>query len=132
MLAFAQFDEFKVLQVTSIMDIDFNKFSAKTWIAIILLWVTVICSGILFLFLFKTNLFTTLDTIKLILLSSAIATPIWLFNCIIILFSFEQSFTVQGTTETDFLSVAIRAALFSIPIFYIPLLIKFFFTIPSL
>ena len=108
------------------MDIDFNKFSSKTWIALILIWITLISSGILFLFLYKNNLFTTLDIFKLILLSSSISTPIWLANCLVILISFQEYFR-NDKGLVDFLLLAISAALFSIPVFYVPFLIKFFF-----
>ncbi len=107
------------------MNLDFNRFSSKAWVAIIFLWVTVICSGILFLFLYKNSLFTTLDISKLIFLSSSISIPIWLINCLLIVFSSEETFR-ENNGDVDFLLLAICSAIISIPIFYIPFFIKLF------
>lgn len=114
------------------MDVNLNKLSAKTWIAMIFIWVTVISSGLLFIFIFKRDLFISLDLGKLALLSSSITTPFWLLNCALSLLADDKIFRHAITLEVDFLHLAIASAVFTFPVFYIPFTVRFFFHISLL
>jgi len=107
------------------MEIDLNKFTSKTWVAVIFIWVTIISSGTLFIYLFRRDLFTSLDLIKLILLASSIPTPIWLINCGFAIFLAEETFRNESG-DLDFLLLAICSGLITIPVFYVPFLIRFY------
>jgi len=109
------------------MNLDLDKFKSITWLTLLLLIVTLIFPGILFVFSFNRELFLKLDLIKLILLGVAITTPIWLLNSFIM-----SIMSKEAISENENLQLTgIVGSIISIPILYLPILINFFFNITS-
>ncbi len=108
------------------MDLNLNNLKSFTWIMLILIFVFAVCSSILFIFIFNKDLFFDAELIKLLLLGLSFSLPIWLFN------SFLVGFILR-TTNADFeeltKGVGSLGSLFSLPIIYIPILIRFFWEI---
>ena len=102
------------------MDIDLNKIKSITWATVIFIAVTIIFSGVLFIFSFSRELFFKTELAKLILLSISITTPFWLLNTLLVLtFSLWDNFNPFGD---EFQTGVIGGSIISIVIFYFPIL----------
>ena len=106
-------------------NIDINKINLITFIFIPTFIVSVICPGILFVFMYGRNLFVTTDTIKLTLLCISISFPIWFINSIFIYY--DLNYNSDKILKNDDLQFAsILGSFITIPVIYIPLIIKIF------
>lgn len=67
------------------MGFDYGKIKIHTFEVIVLFTIGVIVPGFLFLFIFKRDIFLTLDSYKLTLLAISISSPIFFINALIAL-----------------------------------------------
>lgn len=105
-----------------IMNIDFNKLKESSVLALacILMFIS---TGSLFIYIFNAELFFRLDFFKIILISISITAPIWSINAFLF-----KIFEIKKENYSDSLQISIFiGCLFSIPVFYIPIILKFFF-----
>lgn len=87
----------------------------------------IISSGILFIFIFNQRLFFELDILKLLLLSMAITTPIYAFNCVIAMIGAE--FNDNEGEEERFLLIMFIGIIITLIIISLLALIKLFVAI---
>jgi hypothetical protein len=109
-------------------NIDINKIKLITFIFIPSFIVSVICPGILFVFIFNENLFIDTEIIKLTLLCISISFPIWFINSI---FTYHKIYYNSDVLlkNDDLQFASILGSFITIPILYIPILIKIFYNI---
>ncbi|TBX65197.1 hypothetical protein EZL74_12455 [Flavobacterium silvisoli] len=110
-------------------NIDLNKIKLITFIFIPSFIVSVICPGILFVFMFGKDLFINTDTIKLTLLSISVSFPIWFINSIFVYY--QLYYNSDEELENDHLQFAsILGSFMTIPVIYLPIVVKLFCEIP--
>jgi hypothetical protein len=109
------------------MELNVNQLKSITWVTLIVLTISIACSGVLIIFIFDKDLFLKIETIKLLLLAISITCPIWLLNSIIYAANVpneDQSESNEHIHVTGLVGGMITAL-----IFYIPILLNFFFLI---
>jgi hypothetical protein len=109
------------------MNLDLHKIKSITFVTFMLFCITIICPGIMFVFLFSRELFLETDTFKLILLSVSITTPIFLINSFLI--TLIQEPEINDNIDENLQITTIFGNIISLPIIYIPLIVKLFFDI---
>jgi len=106
------------------MNLDLHKIKSLTVVTFLIFCITIVCPGIMFVFLFSRELFLETDTFKLILLSVSITMPISLINSLMIGLIQEPE---KGDNLDDNLQLTvILGNIISLPIIYIPLIVKLF------
>ena len=106
------------------MNYDFNTLKPPTWVMLGAMFLSIVCPGVLFLYSFSYNLFISIDTFKLILLSSAIMLPTWVINIILVTLGYQpigKDFKVETRT--------IAASCFNMSVLYLPIIINHFYKI---
>ena len=80
-----------------------------------------ICPAIAFIFIFKQEIFSSLDNIKLLILCAVLSTPIWVVNFYLVskIEKFKQSATIN--------KLAIVTSIVSLFPLYFPAFIRIFF-----
>ncbi|MBT0810096.1 hypothetical protein KIH41_02225 [Litoribacter ruber] len=109
------------------MPLDLQELKAPAVITLLLFLISVMGSGILFTFIFYNQLFSHADTVKLLLIAFSIGSPIWLLNSYLFAHFKFVDFVAEGGANV----LAIMGALVSIPVFYLPILLGFYFEIPG-
>jgi len=109
------------------MDLDLNKIKSMTWATVVFIVVTIIISGVLFIFSFNRELFFKTELVKLILLSISITAPIWLLNTVLVLLFVKPIIP----NDEDLQGCVITGCIISIVVIYLPILVKFFFNITT-
>jgi len=109
------------------MNLDLHKIKSITFVTFLLFCITIVCPGIMFVFLFSRDLFLETDTFKLILLSISITTPISLINSFLI--GLIQKPERNDNIDDNLQLITIFGNVISLPIIYIPLIVKLFIDI---
>ena len=110
------------------MNIDLNKLSSFTWAILFFTAISIICPGILFIYIFHLEMFLKLDLLKLILVSISMTIPVWLLNYF---FTFlETNDKKNGTSDIIHLGF-LEASTLTFPVFYIPIIIGYFSCLSS-
>jgi glucan phosphoethanolaminetransferase (alkaline phosphatase superfamily) len=102
---------------------DLTKISSRGLFLYILIITSVIASGLLFIFVFNSELFLKLDTAKLFLLATAITMPIFTMACFIESLSTTN---LAENTENRILLVIVAGAFFTILFIYPVILCRLF------
>jgi hypothetical protein len=114
------------------MEINFDKikaFSAATFLQLIC---GVIVPGFLFLFIFKRDVFLSLDFFRLTTLAISITVPILIVNGIIVLISLindNKEFQDDNAFHRAIASTIYIGSALTIPVIYIPIIIGYFFNL---
>lgn len=113
------------------MNLDLHKIQALTFLTILLICGCILFPGILFLFAFNVSLFKETDAFKLILLCASGSCPIWFINTFIFFLLHKRSEKANGQLDDDPPMVTLQiysilGSIFSIPVLYIPVLIKLY------
>ena len=113
------------------MNLDLHRIKSITFVTFMLFCITIICPGIMFVFLFSRELFLETDTFKLILLSISITAPISLINSFLTMLIQEAQTDAETNEEVDenLQLTTILGNLISLPVIYIPLVVKLFYDI---
>ncbi|AFL83247.1 hypothetical protein Belba_0590 [Belliella baltica DSM 15883] len=107
------------------LNIDFSKISTEVWLTILLLLFATVIPGFLFFFIYDQYLFLNLDTTKLIFLSFAITSPLWVINSLIYLVLETK---LHDEVPTDLLKICSMAgSTFAIFIIYCVIILNIFF-----
>ena len=106
------------------MSLDLNKLNTLTVILIIIMITASVFPGSLFIYIFNKKIFLQMDFLKLILLASSIAIPIYFFNIIIATHLYPNKDNDLNLTYYSMLG-----SLFTTLVFFVPILIGFFFKI---
>lgn len=106
------------------MNLDLHRIKSITFVTVMLFCITIICPGIMFVFLFSRELFIETDTFKLILLSISITMPISLINSLLI--GLIQIDIINDNIDENLQLMNIFGNIISLPIIYIPLIVKLF------
>ncbi|WP_129024148.1 hypothetical protein [Flavobacterium sp. YO12] len=109
------------------MNLDLHRIRSITFVTVMLFCITIICPGIMFVFLFSKELFLETDTFKLILLSVSITMPISLVNSFLI--GLLQEPERNDNLDDNLQLIIILGNVISLPIIYIPLMVKLFIDI---
>lgn len=113
---------------------DFKEIPPITWSFVVMLSIGTIIPGLLLIFLFREDLFISIETVKLLFLSMGISLPVWVCNTLLTAFSLNDG-TKRKDDEVDAIhSLQISGmfgAVISVPTLYIPALVCLFHTIPS-
>jgi hypothetical protein len=105
-----------------------------TWSFVVMLSIGTIIPGLLLVFLFREELFTTIETVKLLFLSMGITLPVWFCNTLLTTFAINDGTKGKDNEEDAIHSLQISGmfgAIISVPPLYIPALVCLFYTIPS-
>ena len=112
---------------------DFKGISSITWGFIVFFLISTIIPGILLLFLFREDLFWNIETLKLIMLSMGITMPVWVCNTFLVTISIEDDnkSNTDDSIKEDMQAEGLFGAIFSIPVLFLPALVKMFIDINS-
>jgi hypothetical protein len=91
--------------------IDLEKLTLRNLFLYLFVSFALIMSGVLFVFVFNRNLFLCLDKIKLILLSAAITTPLFVVNILVTMVGL--TFDDNETQEDRFFVFLLTSSLFT-------------------
>lgn len=93
---------------------------------VMILFVT-LSPGILFLFIYLKESFVELETFKVILLGFAITSPFWIINTTLYLL-WEGAIEGNSKNNSHFIA-SLAGSFWTIPVVYIPILLKFFWNL---
>src|SRR5690554_166152 len=113
------------------MEINFDKVKAFSAVTFLQLICGVIVPGFLFLFIFKRDLFLSLDIFRLTVLAISITAPLLIVNSIIVLYGVTKD-EVEGPDEDGFHRVfaatTYLGSALTIPVVYAAITIGYFFS----
>ena len=103
---------------------DFKGIPPITWSFIVAMMISTIIPGLLLVFLFREDLFMTVETVKLLFLSMGITMPVWLCNTLFFAFAIDEETVNKNDDETrNYLQLTgLIGAFISIPTLFIPAL----------
>jgi hypothetical protein len=112
---------------------DFKGIPPITWSFIVAMMISTIIPGLLLVFLFREDLFMTVETVKLLFLSMGITMPVWLCNTLFFAFAIDEETVNKNDDEArNYLQLTgLIGAFISIPTLFIPALVKMFVDISS-
>ena len=87
-----------------------------------------IIPGLLLVFLFRPDLFMSIETIKLLLLSMGITLPVWLCNTILAAIIMDKLTSTEKEDQVGFhlQIMGLLGAIFSVPVLFLPAIIEMF------
>ena len=109
---------------------DFKDITSITWFFVVTFLIGTIIPGILLIYVFHENLFLSMETMKLILLSIGISTPVWYLNTAIIMIATDDDKQYSDKElKHDMQLVGVLGSLITMPVLFFPVLFKLFIDI---
>lgn len=108
---------------------ELKEVSPDMWFLIVVFLLATIIPGVLLLFSFDRGLFMEIDTFKMMLLAISITAPVWIVNIFIVGFNYNDK---DEDDVESFKSITFAGSVISIPTLLIPIIVRFFITIPVL
>ena len=107
---------------------DFRGIPPITWSFIVVMVIGTIIPGLLLVFLFRPDLFMSIETIKLLLLSMGITLPVWLCNTILAAIIMDKLTSTEKEDQVGFhlQIMGLLGAIFSVPALFLPAIIEMF------
>lgn len=113
---------------------EFKEIPPITWGFVLLFSIGTIIPGILLIFLFREELFISVESVKLLFLSMGITLPVWVCNTLFTILAINSETKGDNNEEDAMHSLQISGmfgAVISVPPLYIPALVYLFYPICS-
>lgn len=106
------------------MAFDFSKLSPLSVMALVMAFFVTVSPGALLLFVYSRELFLSVDSFKLSLLSFGITSPFWIINTIPYFF-WEDAGNNKGKSDSPLIA-CLAGGLWTVPVVYSPIISSLF------